>query len=34
MEFIQLSVQKNINEINDLKTNKSLSNPEEFYVTQ
>ncbi|MHC1747107.1 MAG: hypothetical protein AB9856_01800 [Cellulosilyticaceae bacterium] len=34
MEFIQLSAQKSIDEINALRMNKSLSNPEEFYVAQ
>lgn len=34
MEFIQLSVKKSIDEINALRMNKPLSNPEEFYVAQ
>ncbi|MEG0905180.1 MAG: hypothetical protein RR915_03190 [Cellulosilyticaceae bacterium] len=34
MAFIQLSVQKSISEINALRMNEPLSNPEEFYVSQ
>lgn len=34
MAFIELSVQKSIDEIKALRMNKPLSDPEEFYVDQ